>query len=294
MADIYQAAFIMLSICSLLFIVGLKATQHRSKRLGNLVGVLTVLLTLAYIVFLWDHAVLTRLIPYSNVIVLGNWFPIGAAILSGIACGRLSDFKKRQAFTAVGMLIVGMVGLFWPMLGSPPECGDTWQNGNCRQTSQTSCMPAACATLLSRYGIETTEKNMARLCFTRSTGTNWLGLYHGLSVKLEPEGLRPFLFDEDLEQLLAHEKPQIISCGITDAIAKKHPQYKSDWGWIPGVKHAVVLFGMDGKRILIGDPAVGLEEWALEDLRILWDGRGVRLQPLPGHPDPTQPTNMLW
>ena len=97
MTDIYEGALIMLAVCSLFFVAGLKATHHRSKRLGNLTGILVVVMTVAYIVFLWDHAVLTRLIPYSNVIILGNWFPIGAAILSGIACGRLEEFRVRQA-----------------------------------------------------------------------------------------------------------------------------------------------------------------------------------------------------
>ncbi len=290
MTDIYEGALIMLAVCSLFFVAGLKATHHRSKRLGNLTGILVVVMTVAYIVFLWDHAVLTRLIPYSNVIILGNWFPIGAAILSGIACGRLEQFRFRQAVTAILMLAVGGIGLFLPLFGSPPECGNTWDEGICRQTSQTSCLPAACATLLSRYGIETTEGEMASLCFTRRRGTNWLGVYHGLSVKLKPEGLRPVLFDEEIDDLLAHDEPQIISCGITMEQAKLHPQYQNDWGWIPGVEHAVVLLDVEGTHVVIGDPAVGRERWSQRDLEILWNGRGVRLEPIPGHSNATEPT----
>lgn len=289
MDDIYEAAFIMLAVCSLFFVVGLKATQ-RSERLGNLTGILVLLLTVAYIVFLWDHAVLTRLIPYSNVIVLGNWFPIGAAILSGIACGRLRRFKVRQAVTAFGMLVVGAAGLFLPMMGTTPECGNTWDGLVCRQTSQTSCLPAACATLLSRYGVTTTEAEMASLCFTRKRGTNWLGVYHGLSVKLQPMGLRPVLFDESLEQLFARDEPQIISCGISEEQARMHPQYEKDWGWIPGVEHAVVLLEVKKTAVIVGDPATGRERWSKQDLQRLWNGRGVRLQPIPGYPDPTKPT----
>lgn len=281
MTDIVVASFIMLSICSLLFVVGLKATQHRSKKLGNMVAVLVVLLTVAYIVFLWDHAVLTKLIPYSNVIILGNWFPIGAAILSGIACGRLRKFKVRRAVTAIAMLGAGAVGLFWPMLGSPPECGDKWEGYACRQTDKTSCMAAASATLLRCYGIDSSEREMATLCFTRK-GTNWLGLYHGMAVKLKPSGLGPLLFDESLDELLAHEQPQIISCGLTQEVSEKHPEYHHELGWIIGVKHAVVLIKIEGDRIFVADPAQGPEEWTMDDLRLLWDGRGMRVQRLPG------------
>lgn len=293
MTDIYSGALVMLSICSLLWIVGLKATQHRSKRLGNLVASLVVLLIVAYIVFLWDNAVLTSLIPYSNVIVLGNFFPIGAAVLSGIACGRLTKFRGRQAATAIGMLVAGIVGLSWPMIGPTPECGDKWdQKGDyriCLQTSQSSCMAAASVTLLRSYGVDTTEQEMARLCFTRDRGTNWLGLYHGLAVQLEPEGLRPVLFSENFEQLLRHDSPQIISCELTKEVAAQYPDLSKDWGWIVGVKHAVVLVEvLPSGNVLIGDPANGLERWSTEQLRRLWDGRGARVQKLPGYPDPTR------
>ncbi len=288
MTDILIGALIMLAVCSLAFVMGLKATEHRSRRLGNLVGVCVLLLTIAYIVFLWDHAVLTRFIPWSNVILLGNWFPVGAAILSGIACGRLQDYPARRAVTAVTMLAVGGLGLFWPLLGFPPECRDEWQGQNCLQTSQTSCMAAAAATVLKHYGVESSEQEMAHLCFTRK-GTNWLGLYHGIAVKLQPVQLGPVLFDGKLEQLLAHDGPQIISCGISDEVARKYPHYKADWGWIPGVKHAVVLLRAEDDWLYIADPAVGLETWAMDDLRILWDGRGLRVEPLPGYSGSSSP-----
>ena len=236
MTDIYSGALIMLSICSLLWIVGLKATQHRSKRLGNLVGAMVVLMIIAYIVFLWDQAVLTQYIPYSNVIVLGNFFPVGAAVLSGIACGRLREHRGRQAATAVGMLIAGAAGLWWPMFGRTPECGDKWQDTVCLQTSQSSCMAAASATLLRCYGVQTSEREMARLCFTRERGTNWLGLYHGLAVKLESSGLGPVLFEEDLKGLLSVDGPQIISCELTEAASNENPDLSQRLGMDRGGK----------------------------------------------------------
>ncbi|MFK7822350.1 MAG: hypothetical protein AB8G99_26890 [Planctomycetaceae bacterium] len=292
MADIYSGAMIMLSICSLLWIVGLKATQHRSQRLGLLVAKLVVLLIVAYIVFLWDNAVLTAIIPYSNVILLGNFFPVGAAILSGIACGRLREFRYRQAATAIAMLAAGGVGLFWPLLGSPPECGDKWVNGACLQTTRSSCMAAASATLLQSHGVTASEKRMARLCFTREHGTNWLGLYHGLAVKLKSRGLRPALFDETLKQLRQHRDPQIISCELTEETAKAHPRLRDEWGWIVGVKHAVVLLEIDDQTVRVADPANGLEVWSLAQLQLLWDGRGARVESIPGYHDPDKPVTV--
>jgi hypothetical protein len=49
-------------------------------------------------------------------------------------------------------------------------------------------------------------------------------------------------------------------------------------GWIVGVPHSIVLMGFIGEeRVAIADPALGREIWALDDLRLLWHGEGVRL-----------------
>lgn len=58
------------------------------------------------------------------------------------------------------------------------------------------------------------------------------------------------------------------------------PRYAQEWGWIPGLRHAVVLFGKKADGNLdIGDPSVGREAWTVDDLRVLWHGQGLRLVP---------------
>ncbi len=56
------------------------------------------------------------------------------------------------------------------------------------------------------------------------------------------------------------------------------PEYpKNEWGWTPGVGHTVVVFGFtDDGRVEVGDPAVGREHWTVDDLRVLWNGEGLR------------------
>jgi hypothetical protein len=55
----------------------------------------------------------------------------------------------------------------------------------------------------------------------------------------------------------------------------------NEWGWTPGKRHAVVVFGFlpDGKieKIDMGDPSVGREKWNVESLNTLWNGEGITL-----------------
>jgi hypothetical protein len=46
------------------------------------------------------------------------------------------------------------------------------------------------------------------------------------------------------------------------------------------VTRTVVLFcfGPDGK-VEVGDPAVGREQWRVQDLEVLWHGEGVEMTP---------------
>jgi hypothetical protein len=58
------------------------------------------------------------------------------------------------------------------------------------------------------------------------------------------------------------------------------PRYEREWGWTPGLGHAVVMYGFAGKdRVDIGDPSIGREQWTVDDLGTLWHGWGLRLVP---------------
>jgi hypothetical protein len=54
--------------------------------------------------------------------------------------------------------------------------------------------------------------------------------------------------------------------------------YVSEWGWTPGKRHAVVVFGfLPGGKLDIGDPSVGREKWDEAALTVLWNGEGIQL-----------------
>jgi hypothetical protein len=57
------------------------------------------------------------------------------------------------------------------------------------------------------------------------------------------------------------------------------PRFETEWGWIPGMGHAVVaLSRAPNGGFIIADPAVGLELWSESQLETLWQGNGLRVR----------------
>ena len=126
---------------------------------------------------------------------------------------------------------------------------------------------------------------MTDLCLTRK-GTLWQGLYRGL--KRQTAGtqwdVEVFVGDVDRLRELVAEGPVILTVGLPDEPVDEI--YTTRYGWSPGELHSVVLFEFGEKKgteadqkVQMGDPSVegGREQWSIQDLRVLYRGRGLRL-----------------
>lgn len=278
MTDLYLG----LGVMALVMLVAMVAVQQfleaAPKALGDLLALLTVLVMFLYIRDLWDDMRLVRWLPYSNLIVVGNWLPVGCAILAGIAWQRLPNGSVRRLGLTAGVLLIGVYAAWYPLQGKRPECRDERVSGISLQTTPATCSAAAAATLLRQHGIEANESEMAELCLTRR-GTYWKGLYRGLKLKTAGTEWDVQVFKSDVEHLrqTVGDGPAILLVGI-DQRTEATDVYVRDWGWVPGVSHSVVLLGFDEEGDLeIGDPAVGREVWLEDDVRLLWSGKGLRL-----------------
>ena len=165
-------------------------------------------------------------------------------------------------------------------LGEPPICSNHWDNdGICRQTSERSCSAACAATILNMHGISATEQEMAELCLTRF-GTTWQGIYRGLKLKTSGTPLDVQVFGGSIDELRPMTPgPLIVAAGLVHG-AEVAPIYHEQWGWQPGELHTVLILDfVDNNRVEMADPDVGREQWTVNDLRILYRGRGMRLVP---------------
>lgn len=112
-------------------------------------------------------------------------------------------------------------------------------NGVFRQTSSSSCAPAALATVLRRWGIEATESSVARLAGTSRLGTSMPQLI----VAARALGLNAIELRPTWEQMQQINRPGVLAVWLFDGPRK--------------LPHAVALLGMNDSVAAIGDPARG-------------------------------------
>ena len=147
--------------------------------------------------------------------------------------------------------------------------------------------------MLRTIGIPATEQEMAVLCLTRSNskwlglpisraGTTWLGLFHGMSTKLQGSSYRVDFFEGSVEDIeaMAQVHPVLLCCELDPGMAELLPRYVSEGGWIPGTAHSVLYLGRYGEGHLVGDPSRGYEIWPEHDLKLLWTGQGLSMRDL--------------
>jgi len=265
-----------------LFLFTGRAAGKLSQRCRTTAIIVAVGALFVYVRTLWYDVRLAAWLPVPGLMVLANWLPLFAAVIAALVghSSTLSLVRRRVLVTAlVGASVLAAI---FPLLGAAPKCQDHWDKlGTCLQTTPATCSPAAAATLLRRYGIQASEREMAELCLTRA-GTSWQGLYRGLKLKTAGTAwdvqVRAISADEILKQRTA---PLIVSVGL-ERSASSNTDFTREFGWVPGVNHSVVIerFSSTGSAV-IADPACEMcrEQWSAAMLRTLWRGYAFQLVP---------------
>lgn len=296
MGDLYLGIAIQFVLMGASFGLSWWLMRRASTRWCDLLASLTVIGIAVYARWFWEHSFMATLLPFSNLIIVSNWFPLASGFLAGLVWQRIRDtpehipllpmFGKfrgspRRLFATAVLSIAGMGTLAAPLLGRPPECGNDWDGDLCYQTSPATCSAAAAATLLQYHGLYASEGEMAELCLTRR-GTNWKGLYRGLSLKAAAIAHRVKVLDMSVDELVdVFTHPCILQCELRidddDASAKYEVE-----GWIRGQPHSVVLLEIHRGRFIIFDPSVGVEvEWDREAMSTLWHGQALQIVAAP-------------
>ena len=278
MGDIYLGLTVIFGLAVVMFLLGRKCAQSVSPRIGKFLAVGTIAAGGLSVLFLRESVALARLLPFSNLIVLANWLPLAAGFLAGLVWQLVNEAKRPRRWPVVVLAVLGAYSAIHPLLGRPPRCYDQWdEDGVCRQTSQKTCSAACAATVLSLHGIDATEQEMADLCLTRQ-GTTWYGLFRGLKKKTAGTRFDVEVFSGSFDDLQRLTPGRLILTAGLPRGATVDPVYEEQWGWTRGEYHTVLLFEfVENGRVEMADPDVGREQWTVEDLRVLWRGRGMRL-----------------
>jgi len=238
--------------------------------------VVAFLLGLTYVWVVRDSGWQLRLLPGVNGMLYGKWLmPIVC-----FAAGLLTSFSKiRRSHRAVLLaLLVGVSSLdFILAVALPrPVTSDRYADWVTLQSSEATCSPAACATLLQLSGILVSEQDMVRACLTTSRGTSWQGMHRGLSLLVTNDCHVSAKKYSSVDEM---PLPAIINAELRSR-KDEYKRYHEEWGWEPGEPHTVVVFSReyDG-GLLVADPAVGLESWDKRALDVLWDGEALAILP---------------
>lgn len=279
MWDIYLGTLFIIAMSAVVFWVGVRACISCSARVSGLLALAAVVFIFEFWRCLHGQLTLAKLLPFSNVIVIGNWIPLGAALLAGILWGKRNLKRSRRLTTCCILCLIALYALVECLLDETPPIHELWtRDGVCLQSDEASCSACSAATLLRHHGIPSSEEEMVALCLTSRRGTRPLGLYRGLKIKTRNTGWRVEVFKTDMEGLPSIlSSPAILPMRL-DRGADVDPRYERKWGWRPGVAHTVIVYGFtDDGAVRVADPTVGREEWDVESLKILWHGEGLRL-----------------
>lgn len=287
MTDLHLAMALMTLLSIGSFLGVRRLCVYASSRVLDGAAAAIVVLVGVYICFVWGQLWIVKWIPLPSVVILANWFPVLLGILAAVLWQRMESYSILRRLPIQLLLLAATVwSEIYVIPRKPPECGNEWVEPTaempfrvCRQTTPFTCSAASAATILHSLGIESSEKEMAELCLT-GEGTTWLGLYHGLAIRLRATGFEVEFFEGSVADLDAAtaEFPVLLCCRLTDDVDRLFPGYREDSGWIPGIAHSDVLFGRVEQVYVVGDPSQKyVELWSHEDVSNLWTGQGLRI-----------------
>lgn len=284
MVDLYLSLGIMISLCGLACFAG----AMLQKRAGGVAvfgtELLVCLATAAYLQYLWDRPLLSRLLPFSSTVILGNWLPVAGSFFLGV-------YLKTERITALRRLVLAtvMVGisgysLAKPMLGHPPSCVPSLNNSTLDfQTTNQTCSAACAASLLRMHGISANEDELARMCLTRS-GTHWLGVYRGLKLKTANTKWDVVAEEVNPKDLFgSNSKFGILAMSFQ--APGEDQVVDPEWGFESNVGHTVLVLQSRAKNSLdVFDPSpeYGHETWSTEVVASVKQSILLRLVPRDG------------
>ncbi len=258
--------------------LGFIAAKRLSRRYQQLACIVSLMAAVAWWVIVRNHPLLVKLIPFTNLIITGNWICLFVGFIAGIALFSSEGTLLRRSTAPAVLVVVGVFALVYPLWGEIPVGQNLLtEQIICRQTTPFSCSPACAATLLKQEKIEATEQEMVQLCLCRK-GTTWQGLYRGLSIKTKASRYRVELFRCKFDRLEELTPGWIILSVGLPRYGEFPSIYEEEYGWKRGDLHSVILRKfVNSDRVLMVDPDVGEEEWSVEDLQLLYRGFGMQL-----------------
>ena len=284
MVDLYLSLGVMLTLCGLAAFAGAALQKRAGRATVVSAEVFVCLATAAYLNLLWDRPSLSRLLPFSSTIILGNWLPIMGSFFLGVCLKTERITFLRRILLAICMVAISGYSLAKPMLGKPPVCVPVMYDRTLDfQTTDQTCSAACAASLLRLHGVSANEKELANLCLTRH-GTHWLGVYRGLKLKTAGTTWDVVADEVSMQELLTGKLGTGI-LALSFHVAESGRTCDPEWGFGSDVGHSVLILKSHSPAVLeVFDPApdYGFETWNKDVLASVRNGIMLRLVPRDG------------
>ena len=186
-------------------------------------------------------------------------------LLFTIAAAQVRRMPQRR----LSVLLVLVCGLYfvrsglWMVREPIPDLGKTRINqGVCMQSTHYTCVAASLVTLLYAYGIEATETEMARLCYTEvDRGATDTRAISALEKKLDGREYEICYEMMDYDRLRQVHLPCLVS---------------TDFAFF--ISHMTPVLSAGDEEVVLGDPLTGRRALSTADFKDVWQGRGIYLR----------------
>jgi len=285
MQDLVVAAVALMVLSSAALLAGRRVAVRWSSRDTFVLGAVVLTALLVFVSRFYGTWQMARLLPFSGVIILGNWIPVGGAFLAGITLGQSNSPRWRSGFLAGLVLLVSVYSVLCCLQGHLPTGPGYRQSADSsEQSRRSSCGPCCAAELLRNHGIGATEEELLSLCLTSYRGSPALGLYRGLKLKTAGTKWDVQVVSCTFDELLRTPPPLLLRISLPPVTSWDG---RGPWKLEKRTgKHAVLLMAVDDqKHLTIFDPAMPSyfhKAWRTEDLREQWLGEALRLVPRDG------------
>ena len=279
MLDLLAAAAVIAMLSFAAYAAGLWVTLHLPKRTAGLIAVAVAFVSAVFTLTVRGRLCMTSLLPFSAVVVLGDWLPIGAGYLAGVLAGDASLAPWRKILIAAPMTLLAWCSIVQCFFTGVQLDEHPWsQFGFPIQSNNVSCSPTAGAELLRTAGISADEREMIDVCLTQSAGTTTLGLYRGLTLKAAAAGLKVRPFYGTAAQARELRGPMLAFVYTSDPVERAEPLLSVLPS--PG-DHSIIVYGFTPRgEADVGDPALGRLPWTRARFDECFSGEALQLVPI--------------
>jgi len=220
---------------------------------------------------------------------LWSYSPALLVLCAAGALGTLQSVPVLSRRSLSGALCVTVASLLLAVIARPNlrpielAQRSLWKDGICLQSHESSCVPAAAATLLHLNGLKFEERELARFAMTSLDGTAPLGSVSAIDRGLRGTNLRAGLRFGKSKPILDNQLPMLAHVRFEESVGKQSLTAALCGQLLRGMRargegHAVVIVRQSKDGWIIADPAVGLVQWSAEQLNSRWNGEGVYIE----------------